>query len=142
LKLALLAVMTLPGAPCIYYGDEIGMEGYRDPDCRRAFPWDVSHWNRELLDFTKAAAALRNGHPTLRHGDFRVLASVPEYVVYALTGADETLVVVLNASDSSTQVTLTPDLFDGRHVEPIPLPTLAAAQANRAGEGTALTVGA
>ena len=32
--------MTLPGAPCIYYGDEVGMEGGHDPDCRRAFPWD------------------------------------------------------------------------------------------------------
>ncbi len=40
LRLAVLFSMCYPGAPCIYYGDEVGMEGNRDPDCRRAFRWD------------------------------------------------------------------------------------------------------
>jgi cyclomaltodextrinase len=40
LRLATLIQMTLPGAPCIYYGDEIGLEGREDPDCRRSYPWD------------------------------------------------------------------------------------------------------
>jgi cyclomaltodextrinase len=40
LRLAMLVEMTLPGAPCIYYGDEVGTEGRADPDCRRAYPWD------------------------------------------------------------------------------------------------------
>ena len=40
LKLALALLFFLPGAPCIYYGDEIGMLGGKDPDNRRAFPWD------------------------------------------------------------------------------------------------------
>jgi cyclomaltodextrinase len=45
-RLATLFQMTYPGAPCIYYGDEIGMEGRHDPACRGAFPWDDRQWDR------------------------------------------------------------------------------------------------
>ena len=48
--LAVLLQATLPGAPCTYYGDEIGVEGDHDPDCRRAFPWDEARWDRDGLD--------------------------------------------------------------------------------------------
>ena len=42
-----------PGAPCIYYGDEIGVEGDHDPDCRGAFPWDEARWDRDGLAWTR-----------------------------------------------------------------------------------------
>jgi cyclomaltodextrinase / maltogenic alpha-amylase / neopullulanase len=41
--------MTYPGAPMLYYGDEIGLEGGRDPDCRRAMLWDHTRWDHDLL---------------------------------------------------------------------------------------------
>jgi cyclomaltodextrinase len=60
-KIAMLAQMMLPGAPCIYYGDEIGMTGAFDPDCRRTFPWDRPEaWDRDLLAYVSAAVALRH----------------------------------------------------------------------------------
>jgi cyclomaltodextrinase len=46
LKLAWLLILSVPGAPCIYYGDEVGVDGEHDPDCRKSFPWDESKWNR------------------------------------------------------------------------------------------------
>jgi neopullulanase len=49
LKLAYLTMMTYPGAPMLYYGDEIGLEGGRDPDCRRAMLWDHTRWDPDLL---------------------------------------------------------------------------------------------
>lgn len=49
LKIAVLLQMTLPGIPCIYYGDEAGMEGWRDPFNRRCYPWGKE--NKEILDF-------------------------------------------------------------------------------------------
>ncbi|NJN44045.1 MAG: alpha-amylase, partial [Anaerolineae bacterium] len=56
LKLSLLFQMTIPGAPNIYYGDEIGMTGAGDPDCRRAFRWDQPEtWDQDLLQFYKNA---------------------------------------------------------------------------------------
>ena len=71
--LAVLLQATLPGAPCTYYGDEIGVEGDHDPDCRRAFPWDEARWDRAGLEWTRASFAARHALPALRRGTFRVV---------------------------------------------------------------------
>ena len=47
-RLGLLFLFAYPGIPCIYYGDEVGLPGGKDPDCRRAFPWDRAEWDEEL----------------------------------------------------------------------------------------------
>ena len=63
-RLCLLLQMTLPGAPCIYYGEEIGMNGGPDPGCRGAFPWDKKQsWDCEMLNFYRQAIALRAQPP-------------------------------------------------------------------------------
>ncbi len=69
-KLKLLAIvqMTMPGAPTIYYGDEVGLTGDTDPDDRRAFPWD--DMDAGLLAHYQALGGLRNGHSFLRTGSF------------------------------------------------------------------------
>lgn len=68
MKLAVALQMLLPGSPAVYYGDEIGVEGENDPDCRRAFPWDINieaqplyQWYRELIILRKKEAAIRKG---------------------------------------------------------------------------------
>jgi cyclomaltodextrinase len=98
LKLATLFQMTFPGAPCVYYADEIGMEGRRDPDSRRAFPWDEARWDRDLMAFFRRAIALRHQHPALRHGRYLRLHADDRHGVYAFArqGEGEPLVVVLN----------------------------------------------
>jgi neopullulanase len=98
LKLATLFQMTFPGAPCIYYGDEIGMQGKDDPDCRRAFPWDEARWDHSLLAFFRRAINLRREHPALRRGRCLHLHADDQHGVYAFArqGEEETLVVVLN----------------------------------------------
>ena len=98
LKLATLFQMTFPGAPCVYYGDEIGMEGQDDPDCRRAFPWDEARWDHDLLATFRRATQLRHAHPALRRGRYVRLHADDAHGVYAFArqGEGETLVVVLN----------------------------------------------
>jgi len=100
LKLATLFQMTFPGAPCVYYGDEIGMEGSDDPDCRRAFPWDEARWDRDLRDTFRRAIALRKAHPALRRGRLLRLHADDENGIYAFArqGETETIAVVLNNS--------------------------------------------
>jgi len=103
LKLATLFQMTFPGAPCVYYGDEIGMEGGPDPDCRRAFPWDEARWDHDLLAFFRRAITLRREHPALRRGRYLRLHADGQRGVYAFArqGEGETLVVVLNNGPAS-----------------------------------------
>ncbi|MCA9037739.1 MAG: DUF3459 domain-containing protein, partial [Planctomycetaceae bacterium] len=104
LKLAWLMLCTLPGAPCVYYGDEIGLQGGHDPDCRRAFPWDSSHWNHDLLNWYRQCIALRKRHPALRHGERRTLLASDEILAYAHQAVGDCVVVVFNCSDQPQRV--------------------------------------
>ena len=74
MKLAALFQFTYPGAPCIYYGDEIGMSGEGgDPDRRQRMVWDEAGQNSELLHFYQTLIKLRKQHPSLRSMDIRFL---------------------------------------------------------------------
>ncbi len=68
LRLAAALLFGLPGAPAIYYGDEVGLEGEGDPDCRRCFPWNEAEWDKETLGLFKRLVALRRREPVLRRG--------------------------------------------------------------------------
>ncbi len=98
LKLAVLFQMTFPGAPSIYYGDEVGMGGGPDPDSRRAFIWDESAWDQDRFAFFRRAVALRRDHRALRRGRYVRLLADDRHTVYAFArqGEQESLVVVLN----------------------------------------------
>ena len=64
--------MAMPGIPCIYYGDEAGMEGAADPFCRGTFPWGRE--DPEIMALTRAALDLRAARPVLRRGAFEIHA--------------------------------------------------------------------
>ena len=97
-KLAYLFQMAFPGAPAIYYGDEIGMEGERDPDCRRAFPWRETNWNQDLSQWIRRLVSLRKKNPILRHGDYVRIVSNNDIYAFARTLGEETLLVAMNFS--------------------------------------------
>jgi neopullulanase len=122
MRLATLVQMTVPGAPSIYYGDEIGMAGGNDPESRGAFPWDESAWDRGLLEYTAAAAALRNANPALRDGAFDVVAADGMVCVYRRTADDASFLVALNAGEDARDIEVClPDLADRRLVgQPLP----------------------
>ncbi len=71
LEAALALTMILPGTPCIYYGTEIATEGGYDPDCRRCFDWDQSHWDMALWNAIQGLIALRK-NTTLKYGDLKL----------------------------------------------------------------------
>lgn len=70
---AALLQCTLPGVPCIYYGDEAGLEGYEDPFNRRCFPW--GHEDDEILNWYKKLIAARRSSPAFDGGEYRSLFS-------------------------------------------------------------------
>jgi neopullulanase len=117
-RLATLVQMTVGGAPSVYYGDEIGMAGEHDPDCRRAFPWDRRDaWDESLLAFFRGAIALRHAHPALRRGSFAVVGADGMSVAYRRSDAVEDLLVCLNAGDGPARIELSlPELDAARFV--------------------------
>jgi len=109
LKLAMLFMFTYPGAPCLYYGDEIGMDGRHDPECRKSFPWDKSRWNGDLLNYTKQCISLRQASPALRRGTYHRLYAADGVYAFGRKLNDETLVIALNASEQVRTVDIAVD---------------------------------
>ncbi len=117
LRLATLFQMTYPGAPSIYYGDEIGLAGGHDPLNRGAFPWHKPEsWDLDLLHTFQRYIALRHAHPALRRGTFRFLLARAGVIAYVRQYNEETVVVVINASKDSkhVDVPVSEHLLDGR----------------------------
>lgn len=127
LRLCTLFQMTMPGAPCVYYGTEIGMTGATDPYCRAAFPWEAKEqWNDSLLDFFRKVIALRHENPILRTGKVRTLYA--DHGVYACIREDEetqgegvpkvgAAIIIYNTRHSLIHINLNQvgEAYDGAH---------------------------
>lgn len=95
--LALTALFTFPGIPMLYYGDEIGLAGGNDPDCRRTMPWDVPGEHGVIRDTVRELARMRRDHPAIRRGSWEVLATFNRVIVFLRRHEADAVVVVLNA---------------------------------------------
>ncbi len=69
-KFAAAILYSLPGVPVIYYGDEVCLEGGKDPDNRRSFPWEQLAAKKEMTEHFRMLGRLRNGSETLKKGSF------------------------------------------------------------------------
>ncbi len=108
-QLSILMQMTLPGAPCIYYGDELGLTGGYDPGCRSTIPWeDIEAYKGEIWQATKDAVALRRAHPVLRHGHYETMMAEDDVVAYTRTLEEDgtRALVILNARREEAPLTL------------------------------------
>ncbi|MGA2623267.1 MAG: glycoside hydrolase family 13 protein [Bacteroidota bacterium] len=101
LKLAALMQMAYMGAPMVYYGDEIGMKGGKDPDCRHTMIWDTSKWNMDLFGWYQKLIGIRNTHPVFRRGSFKTIMVDNDKKVFGFMREDrkEKALVVLNIGD-------------------------------------------
>ncbi|KUK94302.1 MAG: Alpha amylase catalytic region [Thermotogales bacterium 46_20] len=87
--------MTFVGSPMIYYGDEVGMVGGGDPDCRRPMTWEEDIWNKELFSFYNQMIDLRRSREELRTGDYEVLLAEESVLIFRrYTEKDSTIVIV------------------------------------------------
>lgn len=100
MKLLSLFQMTFPGMPCIYYGDEVGMEGYGDPLCRKTYPWGFE--NHELLDWYKKIISLRHEFDALKTGKW--LSIIMEHNIYGFIRVIDKGLDVFNQSKSNNSL--------------------------------------
>ncbi len=138
-RLAILLQMTLPGAPSIYYGDEIGLRGttayelpHEDPDARWPFPWeDEQLWDKELLKFFKSAIHLRKSNSVLRNGQFEQLYASNGCYVFSRGDEDEALVIALNVAQESVKLRIDGNrIFNSDYLSSVVFGSGNASQAN------------
>lgn len=99
---AILMQMTMQGAPTIYYGDEVGLCGWTDPDNRRTYPW--GNENLELLEYHKYMNDIHKEYKALRLGSFIPVYAQRDLAVYARTYYDESVLVVVFTGDYDTEI--------------------------------------
>lgn len=97
LKLASVIQFTLPGVPCIYYGDEAGMQGYKDPFNRKFFPWGKE--NKELTEHYKALGAVRKGCSCLKDGDYHTVSEMLGCLAFVRKGDNDEIMVIVNRNE-------------------------------------------
>jgi cyclomaltodextrinase len=143
LRHAMLLQATLPGAPCIYYGDEIGMEGGLDPDNRRAYPAGPAPGDRVLRTFVRSLLEARRTHVALRRGTVTV-AGVGDRAIAMIREAEGHLAVVaVNPGRNPTRLRIL--VPDGRPLRAAAILDLPAGSVGRdddevGGEANALVV--
>ena len=96
--------MTWPGAPTVYYGDEVGLAGWTDPDNRRPFPWGKE--NKVLLEFHKRAIATRKKSDALRVGSADFIYSNYGILCYGRWTANESVIIIINNNAESKTLTI------------------------------------
>lgn len=110
LKIASLLQFTLPGIPCIYYGDEVGLEGWKDPFNRRCYPWGDE--NTEILNHYKFLGDFRKKHDLFKEGKYKCL--IQDKGVFAFERYQDTdrIVIAINLSDETSNLKFEESMVD------------------------------
>lgn len=100
LKCLLTMQMLFPGVPVIYYGDEVGMEGYADPFCRRCYPWGKE--DHDLLSAYKNAIAIRKSSDVFVQGEFETVYKYENGYGFTRFDGEQKYFVLVNMGSSTT----------------------------------------
>jgi len=108
LRLLFALQFLLPGVPGIYYGDEIGLTGGKDPVCRGAFPWDRAAWDGSRRDLLRRLIQLRHTRPEIRRGrlEFLVADDEARILAFARRWEDQSAVCIVSLSEAAQEVLL------------------------------------
>lgn len=99
LKLSVAIQMTLPGVPLIYYGDEVGLNGGKDPENRKAYPWGRE--NKELLDFYENLINIRRTQKCLIYGEIKFGNTHNNILCYERSYGKDRIIVLINVNDKT-----------------------------------------
>jgi alpha-glucosidase len=91
---AVMIQMTTPGAPTIYYGDEVGVCGFTDPDNRRTYPWGRE--DKEMLSYHREMIRIHKQYEALRLGSFKFLNGEDNLLCYGRFNREQTFIIIVN----------------------------------------------
>ncbi|AET67877.1 4-alpha-glucanotransferase [Desulfosporosinus orientis DSM 765] len=133
LRLLSLIQVAWPGVPCIYYGDEVGLEGYADPYNRGTYPWGRE--NQEILQWYQRILRMRREYDLLQTGDFQPFFCDADVFGFSRAGTEETLTVLVNRHQGESKTVkfeagmdspeLVVDLLTGEKLSPEELAALS-----------------
>ncbi len=107
LKLAAVIQFTMPGSPTVYYGDEVGMQGFEDPLNRCPFPW--GHEDREMLEFYRRLCYVRASSSTLANGELTFIKCEGALLYYERSSHESSIAVIVNRGHHSIETGINAD---------------------------------
>ena len=104
LKIAAALQFTAYGIPSVYYGDEVGLEGYGDPFCRMPFPWKdmVGTYRTEILEYYRMLGKMRLEEEAFDGGYFEILSHTESAIAFVREKNESKLIVIANRGDDFT----------------------------------------
>ncbi|HEY5523800.1 MAG TPA: glycoside hydrolase family 13 protein, partial [Clostridium sp.] len=108
LELAIVIQMTFPGVPLIYYGDEVGSLGQKDPSNRKTYPWGKE--NKNIYNLYNKLITLRKNNDILLKGDFDIVEGEDDLVVIERIYKNKTILIVLNNTEKVKNVVIKKDI--------------------------------
>ncbi|HSR03373.1 MAG TPA: glycoside hydrolase family 13 protein [Proteiniclasticum sp.] len=115
LKLATAFQFLYKGVPYVYYGDEVGISGGKDPLCRRTMIWDEKAWDQDLLGFFKDTIRVRKENEVLVDGDFQVEMISGRVFSFSRNLEGKRIIVFFNLDKRLREITL-PEIVKGRNL--------------------------
>lgn len=102
--LAVAFLFTYIGAPMIYYGDEIGLRGGNDPDCRKCMCWEATEWEPKINQMFRKLIRARHLHKALRQGEFVPLLVFNGIYAYLRRCESDEVIVILNPREERNNI--------------------------------------
>lgn len=109
LKLAVAIQMTMPGVPLIYYGDEAGLKGGKDPDNRKTYPWGRE--DKDVFEIYKLFTSIRDKYDLFKKGEFKFYNLNEDILCYERYLGDERAFIIINRNSKAT-ICLSDDAID------------------------------
>lgn len=106
MKLAIVFQFCYEGVPYIYYGDEIGLNGGEDPQCRKCMIWEKGKQNLDLFNFYKTMISIRKQSKALIYGDYKTVYCKENVLIFKRSYENESILIAINNNDEQHTVNL------------------------------------